>query len=196
MSKNILNKKDLNAAELEYFKSFYFSHSLKETQEHFNISQSTIYKRLEKYGIPRGKVVTVQKCAETISEDELVQVMTFDNTKYNKNLVGQNDWEIIRECSCIDILVIGGKNKLFQHFIKKFNPNKVFSYCDFNKFTGKSYLALGMSFIGYTGPDMKWLLPNGHVKSRTPQKNKELKEQAQAKLFGCGSLKYLYERAD
>ena len=48
MSKNIWNEKDLSTAELEYFKSFYLSHSLKETQEHFNISQSTIYKPFRK----------------------------------------------------------------------------------------------------------------------------------------------------
>ena len=53
-----------------------------------------------------------------------------------------------------------------------------------------------MSFIGYSGPDMKWLMPNGQVKNRNPKKNQELTEHAQAKIFGCGSLKYLYERAD
>ena len=122
--------------------------------------------------------------------------MTFDSTKYNKNITGDNEWEIIRECSASNIIVVGGKNKLFSYFIKQYSPAKVFSYCDFNKFTGKSYLALGMRFIGYSGPDMKWLMPNGQVINRTPNKNKELKEQAQAKLFGCGSLKYVYERAD
>lgn len=129
-------------------------------------------------------------------QDELVQVMTFTNTKYNKNLLNACDWEIIRECSKNDTIVIGGKNKLFSYFVKQYNPIKVFSYCDFNKFTGVSYLNLGMSFIGYSGPDMKWLMPNGKVENRTPQKNKELKEQAQAKLFGCGSLKFIYERVD
>ena len=129
-------------------------------------------------------------------QDRLVQILTFDNTKYNKNLTSKNDWEIIRECSCADTTVIGGKSKLFNYFLNKYKPNKVFSYCDYNKFTGNSYLNLGMQFIGYSGPDMKWLMPNGAVVNRTPQKNQELKEKAQAKLFGCGSLKYLYERTD
>ena len=129
-------------------------------------------------------------------KDKLIQVMTFDNTKYNKNLSSQNDWEIIRECSKAGIIVIGGKAKLFSHFVKQYLPTKVFSYCDFNKFTGNSYLKLGMTFIGYSGPDMKWLMSNGQVKNRNPKKNQELKEQAQAKIFGCGSLKYVYEKAD
>ncbi len=129
-------------------------------------------------------------------KNELVQVITFDNTKYNKNLNSENDWEIIRECSKADYIIVGGKAKLFKHFIKQYKPTKVFSYCDFNKFTGNSYLKLGMTFTGYSGPDMKWLMPNGHVKNRNPKKNQELKEQAQAKIFGCGSLKYVYKRAD
>ena len=29
--------------------------------------------------------------------------------------------------------------KLFTKFIKDYNPDMVFSYCDFNKFDGKSY---------------------------------------------------------
>ena len=53
-----------------------------------------------------------------------------------------------------------------------------------------------MTFIEYSGPDMKWLMPNGQVKNKKPKKNQELKEQAQAKVFGCDSLKYVYERAD
>ena len=125
---------------------------------------------------------------------KLIQILTFDNTKYNKNLTGQNDWEIIRECSRANTIIIGGKNKLFKYFLDNYSPDKVFSYCDYNKFTGNSYLNLGMRFIGYSGPDMKWLMPNGQVLNRTPQKNKELKEKAQAKLFGCGSLKYVYEK--
>lgn len=129
-------------------------------------------------------------------KEKLVQVMTLDNTKYNKNLNSDNDWEIIRECSLANTVVVGGKSKLFKYFVKNYLPEKVFSYCDFNKFNGNSYLALGMEFIGYSGPDMKWLMPNGQVKNRNPKKNSELKEQAQAKLFGCGSLKYLYKRAD
>ena len=71
MTKNIWNEKDLSTSELEYFKSFYLSHSLKETQEHFNISQSAIYKRLEKYNIPRGKVETFEECLIRIDKEAL-----------------------------------------------------------------------------------------------------------------------------
>lgn len=147
---------------------------------------------LEKYHLQGNRPAKVR--LGLYHNDELVQLMTFDNTKYNKNLNSQNDWEIIRECSKANCIIIGGKNKLFKYFINHYKPSKVFSYCDFNKFTGSSYLGLGMTFVGYSGPDMKWLMPNGQVINRNPKKNKELTELAQAKLFGCGSLKYVYKK--
>lgn len=125
--------------------------------------------------------------------DELVQLMSFSKTKYNKNLKTDNSWEIIRSCTKSNYQVVGGASKLFKAFIQEYTPDTVFSYCDFNKFDGKSYEALGMKFIGYTSPDMKWLLPGGVVVNRSPSKHKELKEKSVAQIFGAGSKKYLLD---
>ena len=123
---------------------------------------------------------------------ELVQIMSFSKTKYNKNLKTENSWEIIRSCSLLNTEIIGGISKLFSHFIKDYNPDFIFSYCNFNKFDGNGYEKLGMKFIGYTGPDMRWIMPNGAVISRNPTKNQLLKTQAKAKIWGAGSKKYLW----
>ena len=87
-------------------------------------------------------------------EGKLVQLMSFSKTKYNRNLKNDDEWEIIRGCPGSLNLVVGGVSKLFSHFVRDYNPSKVFSYCDFNKFSGISYEKLGMKFIGYTSPDM------------------------------------------
>lgn len=50
-----------------------------------------------------------------------------------------------------------------------------------------------MQFIGYTGPDMKWLLTTGEVVNRHPSKHAELKIKAKARIFGAGSKKYLWK---
>ena len=126
-------------------------------------------------------------------KNELVQLMSFSKTKYNRNLTDNNSWEIIRGCPSSNNIVVGGVSKLFKHFVKEYHPTKVFSYCDFNKFNGKSYEALGMKFIGYTGPDMKWLLQNGMVVNRSPSKHAEYKSKAKAQIFGAGSKKYLLD---
>lgn len=122
----------------------------------------------------------------------LMQLMSFSKTKYNKNLKTSNSWEIIRGCPGSNNLIVGGVSKLFKHFILDYNPDSVFSYCDFNKFDGKGYIALGMTFIGYTGPDMKWVLKNSQVVNRQPTKHAELKQQSVAQIFGAGSKKYLW----
>ena len=126
--------------------------------------------------------------------NELVQFMSFSKTRYNKNLTTDNSWEIIRSCSKSHYQIVGGASKLFTAFVQEYEPDFVFSYCDLNKFDGKSYRAIGMEFVGYTGPDMKWLLPGHLVVNRNPSKHKELKEHAEAQIFGAGSKKYLWSR--
>lgn len=125
---------------------------------------------------------------------ELVQLMSFSKTKYNRNLKGDNSWEIIRGCPGSNNIVVGGVSKLFKHFIKEYNPDEVFSYCDFNKFDGKGYEAIGMKFIGYTGPDMKWVMKDGSVVERQPKNHKKLKEKSVAQIWGAGSKKYLWTK--
>lgn len=88
-------------------------------------------------------------------------------------------------------IVIGRVAKLFKHFIKQFNPNEVFSYCDFNKFDGRSYEAIGMKFVGYTEPDKTWIIGEQAIK-RSPHKYQQLKEKADGIIWGAGSKKYLW----
>lgn len=127
--------------------------------------------------------------------NELVQLMSFSRTRYNKNLKSNNEWEIIRGCPGSNNIVVGGVSKLFKHFITEHNPEKIFSYCDFNKFDGTSYEAIGMKFVGYTGPN-KWWVINDTVVNRNPSEYKTLKQIATAELWGAGSKKYEWYRED
>lgn len=117
--------------------------------------------------------------------NELVQLMSFSHNK-------KYEWEIIRGCPGSNNIVVGGVSKLFKHFVKDYNPSEVFSYCDFNKFDGRSYEKLGMAFIGYTGPDMKYII-KGNIVNRQPSKYKEIKSQVEARIYGAGSKKYLWK---
>jgi response regulator of citrate/malate metabolism len=124
--------------------------------------------------------------------NELVQLMSFSRTRWNRNLKNNDAWEIIRGCPGSNNVVVGGVSKLFTHFVKDYNPSSVFSYCDFNKFDGKGYEALGMKFIGYTEPDMKWFMKDRTVMNRQPSRYKELKANSLAQIWGAGSKKYLW----
>lgn len=128
-------------------------------------------------------------------QDKLVQLMSFSRTRYNRNLRGENDWEIIRGCPGSNNVVVGGVSKLFKHFLREHDPDRVFSYCDFNKFDGVGYEEIGMEFTGYTGPDKTWIVDGLPVK-RNPKRYKELKAKAQAIVWGSGSKKYLYTNTD
>ena len=119
---------------------------------------------------------------------ELVQLMSFSRHK-------KYEWEIIRGCPGSNNVVVGGVSKLFKHFVRENNPNQVFSYADFNKFDGEGYLALGMKFIGYSGPDLRWVI-DGKVIPRRPSKHKEYKESADAIIWGAGSKKFLWTKSE
>lgn len=124
--------------------------------------------------------------------DTLVQLMSFSKTRYNKNLKDDNSWEIIRGCPGSNNLVVGGVSKLFTTFVREITPTAVFSYCDFNKFDGKSYLALGMKFVGYTGPDLKYVTSSNKVINRNPRKYKQNMSTAVCLLYGAGSKKFIW----
>ena len=72
--------------------------------------------------------------------NEIVSIMTFGKPRYNKNY----EYEIIRYCSSYN--VIGGAEKLFSYFVKKYNPKSVISYCDYSKFSGDVYDRLGFTY--------------------------------------------------
>lgn len=118
--------------------------------------------------------------------NKLVQLMSFSKHK-------KYGWEIIRGCPGSNNIVIGGVGKLFKHFLDEINPEQVFSYCDFNKFDGRSYEAIGMRFISYTGPDKTWII-NGQAVKRNAAKYKQYKETAEAIIWGAGSKKYLWQK--
>lgn len=125
-------------------------------------------------------------------KDELVQLMSFSKMKYNRNLKNEDEWEIIRGCPGSNNQIVGGVSKLFKAFTREYNPHLVFSYCDFNKFDGKGYEAIGMKFTGYTGPDKFYVDNAGYKIGRNPKKRKELEESCTT-IYGAGSKKYIWK---
>ena len=126
--------------------------------------------------------------------NELQQLMSFSKCKYNRNLKGENDWEIIRGCPGSNNQIVGGVSKLFRAFVREYNPDTVFSYCDYNKFDGKGYEALGMELIGYTGPDKFYVDKSEHKVNRNPKKRKQLEESMLFTIWGAGSKKYIWRK--
>lgn len=82
--------------------------------------------------------------------DKLISIMTFCEPRYNKKF----DYELIRYCSSAN--VVGGAERLFNYFIKNYNPKSIISYCDKSKFTGQTYLKLGFKLARDGKPTRHW----------------------------------------
>lgn len=61
-----------------------------------------------------------------VYNNEIVAVMTFGKTRFNKNY----EWELLRYSSKLNHNVVGGFSKLLSHFINNFNPKSIITYSD------------------------------------------------------------------
>lgn len=90
--------------------------------------------------------------------NELIQLMTFGRPRYNKNY----EYELLRLCTKAGNVVVGGAERLFKYFIKKYNPNSIISYCDNSKFSGDVYKRLNMTLKTFGKPVKHWYNPKTH----------------------------------
>ena len=88
---------------------------------------------------------------------ELVSIMTFGKPRYNKNF----EYELVRYCSSIN--VTGGSSKLFKHFLNKYSPKSICSYCDLSKFRGETYSLLGFKLRSISSPAIHWYDGHRHI---------------------------------
>ena len=117
-------------------------------------------------------------------QDELIQAMSFGVPRFTNKY----EWEIIRECSKLGYIVLGGKERLWKYFVKNYNPKDCISYCDFSKFTGNSYLKLGFEKISLNLPGFVWWdKESNQIFQRSPWKHKEMKEKY-IRIFDAGQL--------
>lgn len=152
------------------------------------------------------------KCKVSIglfNDDKLVSVMTFSNLRkalgYNSN--NNEEYELSRFCSSIN--VVGGASKMFNYFIKKYNPSKIISYADkrwSSLIDDTVYIKLGFNRMKDTKPNYWYMKSHkkrlhrfNFTKNRIVNElggNPELTEFENMHLLGydriwdCGSLKY------
>lgn len=84
-------------------------------------------------------------------QNELIQIMSFGKSRFTKT-----KYEIIRLCSKKYYHVVGGASKLFNKFIKDFNPQTISTYSDRMIGEGNVYKNLGFNFLYNTRPGYMW----------------------------------------
>lgn len=139
---------------------------------------------------------------------KVVQAMSFSKPRFNKNY----EWEILREASELNNMIVGGKNRLFKNFLKEINPLSIISYCDRKYFSGKSYIDIGMEFSKITPPSY-FYFKNNKVYSRFQcQKHKlskllnnfdenlseseNMENNGFRKIYDCGNNVFVWDKID
>ena len=93
-------------------------------------------------------------------ENQLVSLMTFGRLRSTMGLDStdlSNCWELVRFCNLQGTSVIGGASKLFKHFIKTYNPERIRSFSDRTHTRGNMYSTLGFNKIRESGPNYVWV---------------------------------------
>lgn len=140
---------------------------------------------------------------------ELVGVMTFSKPSTAKS-AGGYDWELNRFCNKVNTYVVGGADKMLQHFIKSNTGITLVSFADKRWSTGNVYDKLGFVKEKETAPNYYYFGKNTKYKrlhrfnftkskimSLMGLKNTPLSETDLAKAYGlfriydCGHIKYI-----
>lgn len=95
-----------------------------------------------------------------MKDGELLGIMCFGKPRYNRNFKK----ELLRLCFRTDVLVIGGSEKMFSHYIEKYDPKSIISYCDISKFDGKVYDRLGFRLARKGRPSLHWWNGKLHIR--------------------------------
>ena len=93
-------------------------------------------------------------------DNELVSLMTFGNRRVamGKKSTNDGEYELLRFCNILNTNIIGGASKLFNYFIKNYNPIEITTYADRSFSRGKLYETLGFKFIGKTKPNYYYVI--------------------------------------
>jgi len=97
-------------------------------------------------------------------KNELVSLMTFGKKrKFMNSSSKEGEYELLRFCNKLNTTVIGGASKLYNYFIKNYNPKEVISYADKRYSNGNLYKNLGMKLIGESKPNYFYIKNSGDV---------------------------------
>ena len=141
--------------------------------------------------------------------DELVSIMTFGKQRLNvKGKKAINSYELLRFCSKIGYNVIGGADKLFQHFIKNHKPDTIISFADRRWSNGNLYNVLGFDKYNESEPSYSYVINKKRVNRFTLRKDvlvskygcspeitekKFCKSKGWYRIYDCGCLCYIWK---
>ena len=132
-------------------------------------------------------------------DDELVEIMTFDtNEKYA--------YELTRNCSLRNTIVVGGASKLFQHFVRNYmkHGDKIISFSDNGTTKGIMYKNLGFVPMHQVNPRYVWRKHHEPIISRRKAQKickgvagseaKIMQSLGYTRIYDCGKTARVYTK--
>lgn len=141
--------------------------------------------------------------------NDLFSVMSFGTYRIFMNKKNEkNSFEMLRYCNKIGYSITGGASKMFNFFLKKYNPDHITTFSDRRWFNGNFYLNLGFNFVGNTSPNYYYVIKNTRKHRFSFRKdilikegfNKDLSEhdimmnRKIYRIYDCGNSKYEWLR--
>ena len=153
------------------------------------------------------------KCGSSVKlglyyNNELVSLMTFGKSRHFVGSCYHGEYELLRFCNKLNTVVIGGASKLFNYFVKKYNPESIISYADRRWSQGNLYEKLGFSLYNKSNPNYYYVIKNKRFYRFNFRKDQLIKkyncppnmtekqfcfEQGWYRIYDCGCLCYLWE---
>ena len=224
LDKKYHQQKSLTAKNKEIFLYHIFEYEWKKDEEKIknhllnilNLNKNKIYARkcvikeikdnqIKKEFLNKNHLQGDDKSAIKIGlyyDNQLVEIMTFCKPRFNNNY----QYELSRLCTISGCNVIGGANKLFNYFVKNYNPKSIISYSNFAKNKGNIYNKLGFDYINLTNPNYVWSKNDIILSRYQTQKSKLLKDgftgntedeimksQGFFKIYDCGNMVFEYK---
>lgn len=109
--------------------------------------------------------------------DELVSVMGLGSLRKSLGHKSRDGYyELLRFCNKLNHSVVGGASKLFNYFIKNYEPTSVISYADRSWSKGDLYQLLGFDLVNKTKPNYYYIINKNRVNRYNFRKDKLIKE--------------------
>lgn len=137
-------------------------------------------------------------------QNELVSLMTFGKARFSKT----SDWELLRFCNKLEIIVVGGASRLLKYFEKTYSPKELVSYADRRWSNGNMYFKLGFEKKNDSTPNYWYFGKDYQRLSRLQFQKHKLKDLLETfdpnktevenmqnngykRIFDCGNLVFI-----
>ena len=133
-------------------------------------------------------------CLVDKKTNEIYMAYMFGKAFFGK---GKYEWEVIRGATKLGYTVVGGASKIFNYFIKNYNPKNCVYYIDYNYFNGNSLKKLpNMKFIKTQISFKNYFIKENRIKNRDPLHHKQIiegyKDGSILQIWNAGTKVYVW----